>query len=61
MAVQANSTRPKFAPLHMAAGIQHATTPIAAIITATPMNMLGSCGAPPKGSPGYSDGRDDHR
>ena len=33
------------------AGIQHATIPIAAIITATPMNVLGSCGATPKSSP----------
>ena len=33
------------------AGIQHATIPIAAIITATPMNVTGSCGATPKSSP----------
>ena len=36
------------------AGVQHATTPTAAIITATPMNALGSCGATPKSSPNGS-------
>jgi hypothetical protein len=33
------------------AGIQQATIPIAAIITATPMNVRGSCGATPKSNP----------
>ena len=33
------------------AGIQHAPIPIAAIITATPINVIGSCGATPKSSP----------
>lgn len=33
------------------AGIQHAPTPTAAIITVTPMNVVGSCGAMPKSSP----------
>src|SRR5262245_17460077 len=36
------------------AGIQHATTPIAAIITATPMNEPGSWGATPKSSPSWA-------
>jgi len=33
------------------AGIQHAAIPIAAISTATPINVIGSCGATPKSSP----------
>lgn len=33
------------------AGIQHATIPITAIITATPIIVTGSCGAMPKSSP----------
>src|SRR5215207_11771453 len=33
------------------AGIQHATIPMAAIITATATNVTGSCGGTPKSSP----------